>query len=127
MLDWKKIKFAALEYGLFFGILSWLFATAITNEMTSANVWGIILSRILTGVLVAALNWEITWWIRGAIFGAAVNTLFWLLSLLPLGPFFAGWRIGFSLIMISGIIFGILLELAVKHREKQLAALQSAE
>jgi len=125
MIDWKKIKSAALEWGLFFGIITWLFATAITNEFTSAAVWGMIVSRILMGAVTALIAWDIPWWIRGAVTGLGVNLLFTGISYLPSGSFFDGWRIGLPLMLITGILAGILLELAMLHREKQLAAQQS--
>ena len=127
MIDWKKIKSAALEWGLFFGVVTWLFATAITNEMSAATVWGMVISRMLTGVIIAVISWETAWWIRGAVIGAGVNIFFWILSVLPLGSFFDGWQIGLSLMLVTGVISGVLLELAMKHRDKQLAAMESTE
>lgn len=125
MTDWKKLKSAALEWGLFFGIVNWLLATAITNDFTSAAVWGIIISRVITGVLVAVLPWNTIRWLRGAVYGLAVNLAFAALSLLPLGSFFSSWQIGFTLMLITGIAAGILLEIAMRHREKQTAAQDS--
>ncbi|MBN2416158.1 hypothetical protein JXO52_09965 [bacterium] len=122
MIDWKKMKSAALEWGLFFGIVTWLFATAITNEFTSAAVWGMIISRVVMGAVTAVIAWTVPWWIRGAVTGIGVNLLFAALSALPSGSFFDGWRVGFTLMLVTGIVAGILLELAMLHREKQLAA-----
>lgn len=126
MIDWRKTR-SAFEWGLFFGIVTWLLATAITNDISSAGVWGIIFSRIITGLAIVLIPWRTVWYIRGAVWGAAVNVLFYLLSLLPLSGFFTGWRIGMPLMLISGILIGVFLELALKHREKQLTAQETAD
>lgn len=125
MIDWKKMKSAALEWGLFFGIVTWLFSTAITNDYTSAAVWGMIVSRIVMGAVTAMVAWSVPWWIRGAVTGLGINLIFAALSRLPLGSFFDGWRVGLTLMLVTGILAGILLELAMLHREKQLATQSS--
>jgi hypothetical protein len=122
-MDWKKI-ISACEWGLFFGIVTWLMATGITNDITSAGVWGIIFSRILTGLVIATVPLRLTWWIRGIIWGTAVNLFFVLLVRLPLGDFTFGWKIGWHLMVVSGAAIGVLLEIALRYREKQIQLLE---
>lgn len=108
---WKRVKPAA-EWGLFFGVVSWLLATGVTNKMTEPNVWSIVLSRTLAGALLGYLKWESSKWIRGLVIGAAVN--------LPVSLWAIGWTdfnfstaIGF--IWIPGIVCGIATELLFKR------------
>ena len=111
MIQWKRVK-SATEWGFFFGVVSWLLATGISNRIPAAGVWGIILSRTLLGFIVGIVKWEFSWWVRGLVLGAAVN--------LPLGVLVrllgVGWGQGFWPMLVSGMVFGLLIELGVRHR-----------
>ena len=72
MIQWKRVK-SATEWGFFFGVISWLLATGISNKMPAWGVWGIILSRTLMGFIIGIVRWEFVWWLRGLILGAAVS------------------------------------------------------
>lgn len=111
-IDWKRVK-SATEWGFFFGIISWLLATGISNEIPGWGVWGIILSRTLLGFIIGILRWNFPWWKRGLIVGAAVN--------LPLAfvirDLGVSWRQGFWPYWISGILAGFFLEVALRKRK----------
>ena len=110
----KRIK-SALGWGFFYGICSWVLASGVTNKLPTPAVWAIILSQTFLGFLIGIVRWNIPWWIRGLVLGAAVN--------LPLGgllwavPF--AWGRGLCVpFALSGILFGLLIELGVRHSSK---------
>ncbi len=111
MSVWKRVK-PAVEWGLFFGVVSWLLATGVTNKMTELNVWGIVLSRTLAGVVLGMLKWESSKWLRGLVVGVVVN--------LPVSIWAVTWmdfnfQFSFFFIWIPGIICGIATELLYKR------------
>lgn len=108
---WKRIKPAA-EWGLFFGVVSWLLATGVTNKMTELNVWAIVLSRTFAGALLGFLTWESSKWMRGLVVGSAVN--------LPVALWAISWtdfnfQSAMGFIWIPGIICGIATEFLYKR------------
>ena len=123
MTRWRRLK-SAMEWGLFLGIVSWLLATGISNKIPTIGVWGIILSRVLMGFIIGMVRWEFPWWGRGIVIGAALNILLSLIFKIPLGDIVRdigwGWLHGFWLMLISGIVFGICIELALRHKKRAL-------
>lgn len=128
MKDWRKIKSGA-EWGLFYGIITWLAFTALTNHIPALGIWGMIVSRIVIGVLSAWLIWDKAWWLRGLVWGVAGHVPFALLALIPLGgayrSFFFGWHQGWVLMLVTGLIIGVLVELSMRHYDKQEAKASS--
>ncbi len=118
MIDfWKKVK-PAVEWGFFFGIISWLWATGVTNNISALGVWFIVLSRTAAGLIFATVKWESTWLQRGAIVGAITS--------LPVAIVGAGWSefsMGKSLIFlwIPGIICGIATDFFYRRYLKRHA------
>lgn len=123
MIQWKRLK-SATEWGFFFGVVSWLLATGITNKIPTAGVWGIILSRTLMGFIIGYVKWGFPWWARGLIIGAVLNIFLGAIVKIPLGEAVHqigfGWIRGFWLMLITGMVFGLLTELALRHRDNQL-------
>ncbi len=119
MTRWKRIK-SALEWGLFYGIITWLATTAITSlrNFPTAGVWGIILSRMLMGFLLGYFTLKMPWWLQGILAGIVVNAVFGIFSLIPgvIKSFFSGWVIGFWLMLISGMIIGVLIMISLRRR-----------
>ena len=111
MIQWKRVKSAA-EWGFFYGVVSWLLATGISNKIPAWGVWGIILSRTLLGFIIGIVRWEFPWWVRGLVLGAIVNLPLSIVVRL-LG---VGWGQGFWPVLMSGIVFGFLIEWALRHR-----------
>ena len=128
MIDWKRLK-SATGWGFFFGIVSWLLFTVFPDDIPGITVWGIILSRTLTGVVLGMLHWEIPWWLRGLIVGAVINLFMTGIVQLPLGTFIQNfgksWVIGIWMMLVTGILSGLLIELALKHRDAHLASAKS--
>jgi len=117
---------SAINWGFFFGIITWLLITAISNDITNIGVRTIVIYGALLGFLIAMVPLKFPWWIRGSLFGAALNGLLGLLMQLPSGEAFQeigfGWNHGFWMMMLSGIVFGFCIELALRHRSKLLSA-----
>ncbi|NQT26093.1 hypothetical protein HQ585_12105 [candidate division KSB1 bacterium] len=119
MTHWNRTR-SALEWSTFFGVCTWLIASGITNKMTGVHVWVIILSRVLMGLMVSFTKQiSIPWWVRGLIVGVVVN--------IPVGLVMNGFPdfgngLGFTYMMVTGAIVGVLIELALLHREKELKA-----
>lgn len=116
MTHWNRTR-AALEWSTFFGVCTWLLASGITNKMTGVHVWTLILSRTLMGLLIAlAARIPIFRWLRGLFVGIVVN--------IPVGlivnrfPDFGG-GLGFIFMMSTGMVAGVLTEMALRHREKE--------
>ena len=130
MVHWKRVK-SATEWGFFFGVVTWLLATGITNKIPTIGIWGIILSRTLMGFVIGYIRWEFPWWARGLIVGGALNIILSVIVKIPLGDFIQrigfGWIRGFWLMLITGLVFGVLTELALRHRESQLRAEQTSQ
>jgi hypothetical protein len=111
MIKGKRVK-SALGWGIFYGICSWILAWSVSNKISNAGVWGLILTQTLLGLLIGLVTLKIPWWLRGLLLGAAVN--------LPVGfyllhtPFV--WTRGlFWPFVVSGVLFGVLIELGVRH------------
>ena len=118
MVQWKRVK-SATEWGFFYGIVTWLFATGITNKFSSAGVWGIILSRTLMGFIIGVIKWKFPWWARGLIVGVVVNLVFEAIAKIPMEfirRFCFGWTSGFWLMLITGMLFGLLIELPIRPK-----------
>ena len=114
MIQWKRVK-SATEWGFFFGVISWLLATGISNKIPAWGVWGIILSRTLMGFVIGIVRWEFVWWLRGLILGAAVSLpLAFVVRFLGVG-----WGQGFWPYLVSGIVFGLLLEVALRRKQDE--------
>ncbi|HHS12157.1 MAG TPA: hypothetical protein ENN03_00135 [bacterium] len=119
-MNWKRVK-SASGWGFFYGIVSWVIFTGITNQTPAIGVWVIILSRTLVGFLQGFWEWKSPW-IRGAALGLALNLLLGGLALAPLGSFFhqllfAWWR-GFWLMLITGVLSGLLTEWPMKQTQE---------
>ena len=118
MTRWKRVSLL-LQWGVFYGIITWLAATVITNKFPAIGVWGIIVSRALMGFLIAYFEIKLVWWMRGIAVGLAVNLVFGGLAFVFSGDvqnFFFGWVIGFWLMLITGIVIGPLMELSLRHK-----------
>jgi len=105
MQSWQRIKYA-IEWGFFFGIISWLLSTGISSHIPTWGVWGIILSRTIMGFLSGAFIWEMPWLLRGVLISLVVNIPCGILTVV-LGVEFLT---GFMSFVISGLIIGILIE-----------------
>ena len=120
MDNWRRVK-SATEWGFFYGIISWLLATGITNKIPTIGIWGIILSRTLMGFIIGYVKWEFPWWARGMIIGGVLNLILSGLVRIPLGVIMSrigfGWFRGFWLMLITGVVFGLLIELALRHKQ----------
>jgi len=112
MHSWQRIKYAT-EWGFFFGIISWLLSTGFSSHIPTWGVWGIILSRTVMGFISGAVFWNVQWLFRGVIIGLAINIPCGIAAAI-LG---AGWAQGFWPMLISGIIFGILIEWILKRQD----------
>lgn len=119
--DWQKLK-SGLEWGLFYGIVTWLAFTAMTNKIPALAIWGMIVSRSAMGVLAAGVIWEKPLWMRALTWAAIGHVPFALLALLSLGGvwdrFFFGWKTGGPLMIVSALIIAVLVELSMRHRDK---------
>lgn len=124
MTHWNRTRSAA-EWGLFFGVCTWLLASGITNTMVEWNVWTMVLSRALIGLIIGLIkDVKIPWWARGASVGFVLN--------IPLGLLVNTWQdftggLGFWYMLGTGILAGFLVEVAVRHKEKELAAATKTE
>ena len=120
MDNWRRVK-SATEWGFFYGIISWLLATGITNKIPTIGIWAIILSRSLMGFIIGYVKWEFPWWARGMIIGGVLNLILSGLVRIPLGDIMSqigfGWFRGFWLMLITGVVFGLLIELALRHKQ----------
>ncbi len=111
MVFGKRVK-SAVGWGFFYGICSWILAWSVSNKITNAGVWGVILTQTFLGLIIGLVPWKAPWWLRGLLLGAAVN--------LPVGLYFlqsrAVWTRGlFWPFAVSGVVFGVLIELGVRH------------
>jgi hypothetical protein len=113
MIVWKRVK-SASEWGFFFGVVTWLLASGSTNTFTWKQVWAVIIVRTLMGLAIGILPWKTAWWIRGLVVGAVLNIPF---AFVVQTPGF-GWIKGFWPALISGLVFAVLIELVLKHKEK---------
>jgi len=110
---------SAVGWGLFFGVVLWVLTTGMSNRvpMSPKGAWSIILTQTLLGFIIGMVPWQVSWKIRGILVGLLVN--------LPLALFSLqwesfGWPKGFILFVIFGVLFGFLIELALKYKERKL-------
>lgn len=114
MLDWKRIR-SASEWGFFYGVVSWLLATGFSNKIPVWGVWAIILSRTLMGCLMGMFPVKLSWWIDGLIIGLGLNLIFAFIVLV------IGYGIGFWPMLLTGILFGVLIEWSLHLKDKEEA------
>jgi hypothetical protein len=120
----KRVKSTA-GWGLFYGVITWLLFTAITNDYSADSVRGMILSRALLGVLLGAVAWKTVWWLRGLAFALGVDLFFWVVSRISLGTFLEqltyGWARAPLYMLVTGLIVGLLIQwtLHFKARREQ--------
>ncbi len=114
MTRWKRIK-SAVGWGFFYGLCSWVLASGVTNKIPTAGVWGIILSQTLLGLIIGVVDLNIPWWIRGLSLGCIVNLPLGLLALHSSMVWSKGL---FWPFVLSGILFGFLIELGVRHSSR---------
>ena len=110
-IEWRRLRSGA-GWGLFYGFITWLLATTITNEYTNGAVWSMILSRTLMGVLIVLISFDMVWWVRAGIIGLVFNVIMGAV-IAVLGY---GWNPWFWPLVISGIIFAILTEYALRKK-----------
>jgi len=110
-IKWRRLRSGA-EWGLFYGIITWLLATGITNEYSNVAVWSIILSRTLMGALLVLIHVNLNWWVRAGIIGLVFNVIMGVV-IAVLGY---GWTPWFWPLVISGIIFAVLIEFSLQRR-----------
>jgi hypothetical protein len=113
MTQWQRVKSAA-GWGLFLGICDWVLASGITNKIPREGVWAIILSQVLLGLIISFVRWSAPWWVKGILFGIAVN--------LPLGicirQFGPVWgTLLFWPLLATGVIIGIFIEWVMKKKK----------
>ena len=119
MISWKRVQSGA-EWGLFYGLISWLLAFGFSNQLYKKEVWFIILTRMLSGVVLGLMRLAVPWWIKGILVGLVIN--------IPLAfaqvqwPEF-GWIKGFTVTLAGGMIVGALIEMSLRHKyDKEQAA-----
>jgi hypothetical protein len=122
MIHWKRVRSGA-EWGFFYGVVSWLLATGITNKYTSLAVWAIILSRTIMGIIQGLVQWDMAWWHRSIIIGAIVNILMGLV----VGVLGYGWHPWFAALLASGILFAVLIEFSLERRYGEKAEVEAAK
>lgn len=114
MTNWKRVK-SATEWGLFYGVVSWILATGPWRKMPVWAVWSLIISRTLLGFIIGYVRWEVRWWIRGMVLGLVVS--------LPVGIGFRlmeiPWGYGFWLTILSGMVVGVLIELSQRPKKSK--------
>ena len=86
--------------------------------MTGANVWFLILSRSLMGLIMAVWTTGIPWWARGLVVGVVIN--------IPAGLIVNRWtafgnNLGLVYMLATGLLIGVMIEVALRHREKEMA------
>ncbi len=120
MENWRQVK-SGTEWGLFYGIVSWLLATGISNDIPAIGIWTVIISRTLMGFLTTSVKLEVKWWMKGLIWGVVVNLFIFLLSRISseglIGRICFAWSIGFWMMIATGVIFGILIGITIGYRE----------
>ena len=103
---YEKRIVSTIVWGLIFGFISWGIAR-ICGALPLSGAVSIILSRTILGFVIGISAWRIAWWWHGILLG--------LFFSLPSG--FAslwlgyGWGKGFVPALVTGIIFGFLIEL----------------
>jgi len=103
---YEKRVVSATIWGVVFGFISWALAM-IGKAVPASGVVTIILSFSVMGFVIGISAWKIRWWIHGFLMG--------LIIILPssFGAIWAGrgWGAGFIPTIVTGIVFGFLIEL----------------
>lgn len=102
---YEKRVVSATIWGVIFGFISWGLMH-VSGPISMSGAVAIILSRTLLGFVIGISAWRIGWWLHGLLLG--------LFFALPSGFAYTwaglGWGTGFVLTVVTGIIFGILIE-----------------
>ena len=121
---WSKIR-SALEWGLFYGVITWFIGTGVSNRIPGAGVWSIVINRVVLAVLIVLLagKWKLVWWVRGVVLG--------LLLSIPLGYYASQWPFyndvsGWGGALITGAVTGVLIEFHFRRMEDHLEETQEA-
>lgn len=114
MTGWKRIR-SGIEWGFFFGVISFVIAFSISNKIPTWSIWAVILSRVLLGVIVGFVQYDMQWWLRGALVGAAVNLPLAYITIRLGAPVHQG----FWPMLVTGIIFGVLLEMVLRPKKER--------
>ena len=121
----KTVKSTA-GWGLFYGIITWLLFTAITNNYSADSVRGMILSRVLLGILLGAVAWQTVWWLRGLVFALCIDLFFWGLSRISPAIFLErityGWARAPLYMLVTGMIVGFLIQLMLHLKSQRMRA-----
>ena len=112
MVHWRRLQSGG-EWGLFYGVISWLLSFGFSNQLYQKEVWAIIFSKMLTGILIGLIRMPVVWWLKGLILGCLINIP--LAFLKVQWPDF-GWIKGFGVTMVTSMLVGVLIEMALKHR-----------
>jgi len=103
---YEKRVVCATIWGIVFGFISWALAM-IGGRVPASGVVTIILSYAVMGFVIGISAWKIKWWIHGFLMGLIITlpTSFGALWVKR------GWGAGFIPTIVTGIIFGFLIEL----------------
>ncbi len=93
-------------WGTIFGFISWGLIV-IFGAIPPTGAASIIISRGLMGFVIGISAWKISWWLHGSLIGL----FFGLTSGFASVWAGYGWGGGFTLLLLTGIIFGFLTEL----------------
>ncbi|MBN1779849.1 hypothetical protein JW948_01880 [bacterium] len=111
-----KRLWSSIEWGFFYGFITWILGTGVSNRIPGWGVWMILLDRILMAVLIY-YGLRIAWprWIKGAAVGILLS--------LPLGYFAVKWPFftqtsGMGGALLTGIVSGILMAYAIREKEE---------
>ncbi|MBN1895051.1 hypothetical protein JW906_11170 [bacterium] len=115
MTRMKRIR-SATEWGLFFGVLSWLLATAVTNRIPGWGVLAIVLGRTITGTLLGIIDSGGQWIWKGALAGGIIG--------LPVAWLSRSWpefdtTPALIYIILSAVLSGFFINLVLHKRESQ--------
>jgi len=104
MISKKRVGIATI-WGLIFGVVSWLLC-ALGGPLPWSGIVSIIILTGLMGFGIGISGWQIHWWLHGLIMGVIYR--------IP-AAFTAIWvgkgALDFALTVITGLIFGFLIEL----------------
>jgi drug/metabolite transporter (DMT)-like permease len=114
----KRIR-SATEWGLFFGVLSWLLATAVTNQIPGWGVLAIVLDRAVTGTVLGIMDSGRQWMWKGAlaggIIGLPVAWMSWFWPEFNTAP-------ALAYMILSSVLSGFFINLVLHRRKSQEAA-----
>lgn len=112
-MDRRRRVQTGAEWGLFYGVISWLLAFGFSNQLYSKEVWFIILTRMLSGIILGWIRISLPWWIKGLLVGLVINLP---LAFVQAGWPDFGWIKGFAVTLISGMVVGVLIEMSLRHK-----------